>query len=165
MGRILSGLLLVALLAPGIAGQDISNRLERFYLFNACRPMQLVVEELDDDAADIGLTQEALQAAAESRLRAARLYAVDGIRADFSHLYVNINVTPRAFSVSLAYYKWVTDEFGQSASAQTWHSGATGTHGGDAGYIVSALSQYLDTFLAAYLRVNEESCGSPAGRP
>ena len=37
--------------------------------------------------------------------------------------------------------------------------GSTGTHGGDAGFILSAVSQHLDKFLVEYLRVNEENCG------
>ena len=165
MGRILAGLALAGLMAPAIAGQDTSNRRDRFRLFNACRPMELVVEHLNDDAADIGLDKKALQAAAESRLRAARVYTEDPVRADFSYLYVNVTVTGRAFNISLEYSKWVTDEFGQSSNAQTWHTGGTGTQGGNASYVVSSLSRELDTFLAVYLRVNEEACGHPAGRP
>lgn len=169
MGRSLAGLALAALLAPAIAGQDSSNWPERFgerfKLFNACRPMKLVVEGLNDDAGDIGLTEEALQAAAESRLRAGLLYTNDSARAGYSYLYLNVNVFRGAYSTSLGYYKSVTDEFGNLGSAQSWHTGVTGTHGGDAGYIVSGLSLQLDGFRAAYLRVNEESCGSPAGRP
>ena len=165
MGRILAGLALAALMVPAIAGQGTSNRSERFRLFNACRPMRLAVEQLNDDAANIGLTRETLQAAAESRLRAARLYTEDPTRADFAYLYVNVNVTGRAFNISLGYSKWVTDEFGQTSTAQTWHTGGTGTLGGDTGHVVSSLSRELDTFLAAYLRINEEACGYPAGRP
>jgi len=169
MGRTLAGLALVTLLAPAIAGQDSSNWLERigerFKLFNACRPMDLVVENLRDHAGDIGLTREALPAAAESRLRAARLYTDDSARADYAYLYVNVNVVGPAHNTSLEYNKSVTDEYGQSSTALTWRRFATGTHGGDAGHILSVLSQNLDLFLAAYLRVNEESCGSPAGRP
>ena len=76
MRRVLAPLALAALLAPAAAGQDagIEPSIKRFQLFNACRPMRLVVERLGDDATEIGLKKEALQAAAESRLRAARLY-------------------------------------------------------------------------------------------
>ena len=44
--------------------------------------------------------------------------------------------------------------------ASTWHSGAVGTHGDDASYILSAVSRYMDRFLVEYLRVNEEACGT-----
>ena len=140
-----------------------------FRLFNTCRPMALLIEELSDYAAGIGLSKEALHTAAESRLRAARLYEDRG--ADFAHLnvnahlYVNVSVVRPAFHVSVQYRKVVCDKFGEEAPATTWQSNSTGTHGGDAGYIVSSLSRRLDEFLAAYLRVNEEACGSSTPRP
>ncbi len=165
MRRIPPSLALAALLVPTAAGQDAAQLLERFELFNACKPMQLLIEDLHSDAADIGLTKEALQAAAESRLRAARLYTEDYERADFARLYVNVNVVGPAYSISVEYQKTVRDVFRGVGTATTWDSGSAGTHEGDADYIVSPLSQHLDRFLAAYLRVNEEACGAPAPRP
>ena len=64
MRRILALLPLVALLATMAVGPDAASGWERFNLFNACRPMQLVIEYLDDDATEIGLTREMLKAAA-----------------------------------------------------------------------------------------------------
>lgn len=190
-----ASLALAALRAPAAAGQNAWNGIkpsleqsrDRFQLFNACRPMQLQVEGLGDDAAEIGLTGEALQAAAESRLRAARLYLPSPALADFDLeidlekwvaeyqkwatenplydapvLYVNVNVFGPAFSVSVRYLRLVSNAFGHAGVATTWDAASTGTHGRGAGYIVSALSRHLDSFLAAYLRVNEEACGAPA---
>ena len=79
MRRILALLPLVALLATMAVGPDAASGWERFNLFNACRPMRLVIQDLDDDATEIGLTREMLKAAAESRLRAARLYTGGGL--------------------------------------------------------------------------------------
>ena len=165
MRRALALLPLAALLTPIAAGQDAASRQERFELYNTCRPMQLVIEDLSDDADKIALSRESLQAAAESRLRAARLYTEDPKGSNFAYLYVNVNVFGPAFNISLEYKKLVSDEFGVAGLAPSWDSGGTGTHGKNAGYIVSSLSQYLDRFLAAYLRVNEEACGTPASRP
>ena len=81
MRPLLAALVLAALLASASAGQDDAQLLEPFeplQLFNACRPMVLTVEALDDDAANIGLTEKTLQAAAVSRLRVACLYMEDG---------------------------------------------------------------------------------------
>ena len=75
--------------------------------------MRLLVEGLGSEAADIGLAKDALQAPAESRLRAARLY---------------VNVTGRAFAMSVEYSKAVTDEFEVTGLATTWQSGSAGTH-------------------------------------
>lgn len=157
----MSRLVLAALCVVPAAGQSL--RLERFRLFNACRPMILVVERLGDDAGKIGLAEENLQVAAESRLRAARLYTEDSERADFAYLYVNINVVGRAYSISVHFNKRVSDTLGEFGTAITWTSGSTGTSG-NGSFIVSNLSQHLDRFLAAYLRVNEDACGSPADR-
>ena len=164
MRQALAPLSLAALLAAAAIGQDTTSRLERFDLFNACRPMRLLIEQLGDDEAAIGLAEADLQAAAESRLRAARLYTEDGAKANFAFLYVNAIVVGRAVNVFVHYKKVVIDAFGEDGSATTWSIGSAGTHGGNASYVVSGLSQHLDEFLAAYLRVNEEACGSAPGR-
>ena len=118
--------------------------------------MFLLVEVLSDDAADIGLTEERLQVAAESRLRGARLYTSDHSR---PYLYVNVNVTSRAFSTSLRYTKNMRDlATGNTGAASAWEHGITGTHGKDAEYVVSSLSRLLDRFLTECLRVNESAC-------
>ena len=71
-----------------------------------------------------------------------------------------MNVVGRAFSHGLELKKLVYDlSSGAPSLATTWHTGATGTHGGDAGYILSAVSQDMDRFLVAFLRVNETACG------
>ena len=36
--------------------------------------------------------------------------------------------------------------------ATTWEKGGIGTHGGDAAYILSGISGYMDEFLVEYLR-------------
>lgn len=142
----LAPIFLAVLLAPAAAGQDdqIKQRRDRLALFNACRPMGLVVEPLRNDAADIGLTTDALQATAESRLRAALLYTEDPEMADFAHLYVNVHVIGLAFNIRLEYRKRVVDVFGQSGPAATWILGFGGTHGRTvASVTLSSLSQML----------------------
>ena len=162
MPRPLATLTLAAmalLAAPSAAqAQDTVSRRDRFELFNACRPMGLVIEDLSDHAATIGLTRVTLQAAAESRLRVARLYSNDYTKTNHSYLYVNVNVVRASWNIFVQYNKVLTDEFGVSGASATWYIGSNGTHGGDAGYIVSSLSQHLDEFLADYLRVNEAAC-------
>ena len=64
-----------------------------------------------------------------------------------------------AFTISLEYWKEVYDVFGRTGAAATWSRRGSGTHGRDSSYIVAGLSELLDVFLSAYLRVNEEACG------
>ena len=77
---------------------------------------------------------------------------------------MNVIVVGRAVNVFVHYKKVVIDAFGEDGSATTWSTGSAGTHGGNASYVVAGLSQHLDEFLAAYLHVNEEACGSAPGR-
>ena len=74
----------------------------------------------------IGLTEESIQAAVESRLRSARLYDADAS----PYLYVNVNVVGRAFSARLEYNKTVYDQIStERGLATTWKIGSAGTHG------------------------------------
>ena len=103
--------------------------------------MDLIVEDLGSDATKIGLAEESVQAAAESRLRSARLYS----EVSEQYLYVNVNVVGSAFRVGLQYNKQLLDPLSRlRRRTSTWETGATGTHGRDAGYILSAVSEQLD---------------------
>lgn len=150
--------LALLLSASGAAGESVEERLQRFKLFTDCRPMGLVVEDLPPDASKIGLTRAAIQAAAESRLRSARLYRSIH-SAPYHYLYLNVNVAGLAYNISLDFKKDVHDPLsGTTGIAVTWHLGSAGMHGGRANYIVSWVSQRMDEFLVEFLRANEKAC-------
>ena len=118
--------------------------------------MYLLVERLSSDEADIGLTEARIQTAAEARLRSARIYD-DSVRSPY--LYIQVTVVGRAFNFDISFKKRLYDPVtDRRASATTWNLGGTGTHGGDAGYVLRALSEFVDTFVLDYLRVNEAAC-------
>ena len=135
---------------------------DAFALWNECAPIRLIVESLSStDAADIDLTEERIQTLAESRLRAARLYDA----AARPYLYVRVGVlvsenrSGGAYSIGIFFKKYLGDGVSeQSGLAATWETGNYGTHGGDAGYIMQIVSEYLDRFILEYLRVNETAC-------
>ena len=91
--------------------------------------------------------------------RAARLNQEDLEESQVLAPYVNVGVSERAYSINVDYRKPVTDEFGVASLTTTWSTGSLGTAGG-ASDIVQSLSGCLDEFLAAYLRINEETCES-----
>ena len=97
--------------------------------------------------------------AVESRLRSARLYdSADDDDVD-PRLYVNVFVSGSASVIRLDYQKYVHDPAsGLTSRTTTWHTGGCGTHGGDAAFILSNISGYMDEFLVEYLRVNEAAC-------
>lgn len=154
-------LLGILLTASTVQAQAVSDW-DRFELFNACRPMELVVENLTPDAQAVGLTRERIQLAAESRLRAARLYTESMEKANRAYLYINIHVIGRAHHIAVRYKKWVTDlATNSNGPATMWNTHGTGTHSThseNAGFIIQHLSGSLDEFLAGYLRVNESAC-------
>ena len=155
---IMAASLAVTLVSSTAVGETstFKERHARFQLFSDCGPMQIFVEELDEDAANIGLTEGPILAAAESRLRSARLYSTEADQ----YLYINVNVVDVAFSARLEFNKVVSDPLsGERLYATTWNIGSFGTHAGDSGFILSDISQHLDKFLVEFLRVNEEACG------
>lgn len=156
LGRVILTALALSWLAcaTAVAADDVA----RFSLYADCGPMGLLVTiDGADGAADIGLTEDAVQAAAESRLRAGRLYLAEIEPIPFLH--VQIHVVSPAFSVRLDFRKIVQDPLsGEWHYAETWWTGSLGTHGGEYGYILSSLSLALDNFIADYLRVNESAC-------
>ena len=111
-----------ALLSPAESGQDGASHIERFQIFNACRPMELVLEDLSDDADRIVLSRESSRAATESRLRTARPFTADPERADFASRHVNVSAVGREFDISVWYGKKLTDAFGVFGPATTWQS-------------------------------------------
>ena len=151
---IMAASLAVTLVSSTAVGE--TSRYARFQLFSGCGPMRLVVGELHKAAQKLGLARESIQAAAESRLRAARLYSTEAE----PYLRIQAAVGKTAFSVRLEFKKWVSDPLsGERIPAATWNTGSFGTHGGDSGYILSTISEHLDEFLVEFLRVNEEACG------
>ena len=82
--------LAVTLITSTAVGETFTDEelYARFMLFAECKPMQLVVADISKDAAKIDLTKESIQAAAESRLRSARLYSTEADQ----YLFINTNV-------------------------------------------------------------------------
>ena len=153
-------LFLLSSVSPVVFALDSEDGTEKrrneFQLLTFCSKMDLVVEGLPDDASKINLTEESIQATVESRLRSARLYSSTNTH-DF--LYVRISIVYNVFDIDLSFEKIVEDKYsGMQFYATTWTKGSTGTHGGNASYILSVLSELMDIFLVEYLKVNEEYC-------
>ena len=142
-------------LAASTWAENVTWR-DHFELWNNCKPVKLVVEDLHKDAVDIRLTEEAVAIGVRSRLRAARLYDASALS---SYLHVDVGVKDLAFSIVFRYNKFMMDiASGERGITSSWLRGSIGTHGRDSGYILSAVSQHTDEFIDEYLRVNEDAC-------
>lgn len=159
-----STLVLIVLLL--VMGEIANAAPDNATLFRLCPPdeqMDLVVEPLHEHATHAGLTTELISNAAESRLRAAKLY---GPQTASPILYVNVNALPPrqgsqhfpAYNIAVHYKRLFADpRIGHAGWLTTWSTGTTGR--GDGSDIVSVLNGHLDEFLVQYLRVRDsEAC-------
>ena len=90
------------------SAEEISN-LDRFDLWNDCRPVTLLVAPLPGTATTIGLTKDTIQTAVRSRLRAARLYSEGFSETAGSRLHINVTVIKSAYSILIQYGKEMLD--------------------------------------------------------
>lgn len=143
---------------PGVASTEEITDWDRFFLWNECERINLLVDELNEDAAAISLSKEAVEIAARSRLRSARLFSDDPSFNGFLH--IRVVVAGPAFSINVALMKHMHDlASDMTGIARAWGAAAiAGTHGRDSGYILSAVSGKVDEFIDEYLRVNAEAC-------
>lgn len=145
----------VIVVVVSTTADDVSVKKDRFALWNECETMDLVVEDPTEDYREIGLTRDSLTVAARSRLRSARLYKAESN----TYLYINVLIVGQAFKYDVSFNKFLYDVIsGEFGWAQTWRKGGGGTHGGDASFVLSQVSQKVDMFLDEYLRINEEAC-------
>jgi hypothetical protein len=107
----------------------------------------------------IGLTEERIRTRCELRLKQYGLKPVPVSDQIPEFVYIGIHV------VGLAYHTWV--EFGRpvvfnsgnalyKTSGKTWFRSETGTHGGDAEFIIRGLDSLFDEFLNEYLKANSQ---------
>ena len=143
--------------------------------------MDLYVSISGEKAAQAtGLTEDAVRNAAESRLRAARLFkTLEAIEANrkkvlagpldsmtdpmlrarpVQWLVVEIVMTSSANSIATELHRIVPDtgSFAGTGPVIVWAVSGAGTHGGAAHSILGRVSEQLDRFLTEYLRANPE---------
>ena len=110
LGRAILAVLALGWLACAapVAAQGSPSDWDRFQLWTGCAPLEVSIEALDSEAVKIGLSEDAIRFAVESRLRGARVYRPDSDSMPF--LGVSTGVVSEAFSLSVSLYKLVFDE-------------------------------------------------------
>ena len=167
MNRSKAVLASLMLLVPALFGIETSfaeekqmsqdEMVQRFRLFMNCQPVNLLVEGLDKSTSRIGLTERNIIAAAESRLRSARIYTDDKLS---PKLYINVQVRESVYSLTIKLSKRLHDPIsGLSTHATSWESSGLGTHSrGGRETIMSRVAMEVDEFIVQYQRVNEKAC-------
>lgn len=148
--------------AASAKAQD-TTKFDRFRLWNKCTPLRIATSEYSKEANKMGLTEKAILSAVRSRLRAARIYTDKEVHPP-SFLAVKVTIGEGGiFNVAVELNKYLQDDFNEISDywrAVTWQTSSFGTHGGSASYVLSVLSQKMDTFIDEYLRVNAPACKS-----
>ena len=165
--RIAAVLLTTILLASPALGAKVSD-LDRFRLWNACRPMGLTVDGRSDPASVIGPIKKSIIVAARDRLRAQHLYTENFKAAAGAYLHVLVEVVGNdmagdvvraAFHVQVSFAKYMTDT-GTTLQhfLPAWQTGTTGTYGRGPMLIHRLVVENIDEFIDEYLRVNAAAC-------
>jgi hypothetical protein len=117
--------------------------------------MDVVVEDLTQAAAGIGLTRERIQSVTELKLRREGISVPSAFSFVLPYLYIRINVVGKAFSIDVSLKEDVTLKRDASITcgAATWSRNATGVSG-DSPYIIQGLQEILDEFLNDYYKAN-----------
>ena len=123
--------------------------------------LELLLEPIKENRA--GITEEAIRARAELRMRSAGLkpykqVGSEGTGARF--LYVNLNISGADFNLALKFERvvyWVLPKDAiASAYAIIWERAVLGGHGDSSARILETLDGLLDQFLNAYLKANQQ---------
>jgi len=128
------------------------------------KKVQVVIESLNDNAKEAGLSESLILAKVNLRLRQNGLIPIKwnsknvnqlSYLNQVSYLYVNISVFNNAFNIGVAFHRPVFYSNNQLVViASTWRIGGTGTFGGDTNFILNGLENYIDVFIDAYLSAN-----------
>lgn len=167
----------VMLAAPSSAA-DRDKMIDYLKLWTECRPVYFLVEILDDHAANIGLRREDIKATILSRLRSARIYwegerqLAPGEFSKVGQIYANVHIVGLAFHIRLEFKRLMQLQFSNTMGvpglpvdgrkfripAAMWWTGVTGTHSGNAEFLLSVVARQTDKFIDEYLRVNQKAC-------
>ena len=130
------------------------------------RAIEVLIESPPQSILNIGLTKERIQTRVEVRLRSLGIspdLEYEPLENDYKRLYVHINGAGNAFNVTFEFSRYlpyfVRDPDGEGFLARevraiTWNTGTTGTHGGNATFVLGELDADLDQFLNVYLEAN-----------
>ncbi|MDD9869882.1 MAG: hypothetical protein OXU50_08375 [Gammaproteobacteria bacterium] len=119
----------------------------------------VLIESLDDDAKEAGLSESLILAKVNLRLRQNGLTPVnrEKEREQEGFLHVNIAVVNNAWYMSVFFYRIVfyySNNQLITKLAPTWVKESMRTFGRDANFILNKLENHIDVFIDAYLNAN-----------
>ena len=122
------------------------------------KAMFVLVEDLPQKAAEMGLTAERIKTETETKLRGEGI-SVPNFSYEDPYLDISVNVVNMAFSVEVSLRENVVLKRDKSINcrAATWLKSVTGVHSDDPSYIVDGLYVLLDSFVHDYYQANPKN--------
>jgi len=123
------------------------------------RNVRIGIEPLNEAAKRIGLSEENIKARYELRLRQYGLEPVSPSDRKSEFVYIGIHVVGTAFHTWVDFGRPVVFNAGKASyttAGKTWFRSETGTHGGDAEFILQGLDSLFNDFLNEYLKANSK---------
>lgn len=119
----------------------------------------LVIEVVNENAIEIGVTEAAIRRAVRSTLRLRQLPVLSTTRRlsapGLPYLYVNVNVIGNAFGVSVELKEHVLlERHTVRTQAVTWDTSATGIHAGDGYPVLRSTIKLVERFALAWQEEN-----------
>ena len=118
--------------------------------------VRVVIEKLDDEAENLGLTTAALSDRINKALRAGGLRPITEGYPDH-YFYVNINVLKNSFNIEVSYHRKVNYRAGDAERwtwATTWSKERIGTSQ-SADYVLKSVAEMVNTFVEEFAKANE----------
>jgi hypothetical protein len=122
--------------------------------------LKVLIEEMSEEAKNIGLTRERIEARVNQSLRKAGITPVSAQADDY--LYVNVNTLDSSFSISISFERRIFYRSGGkwfTTIGSTWHRSGTGiaqvaraARGAD--YILDRIAEYVEVFCNEFLKAN-----------
>ena len=154
--------------------------IERFRLFNRCRPMRLIVQIREFKTFDEhptvpsrsrsipALTEDRVRERVKGMLRRGHLQTDLKVGTDVHHratagtilmVRVDIQIPDRVFIVRMEYSKVFTDVItDRVGTATTWETREFGLHQDSSNLVMDAVTRQALKFIMEYRSVNEEDC-------
>lgn len=116
----------------------------------------IILEQLNQDALNIGLSRDRIMSRARIRLR--QLGLEQGKFTTHGYLYIRATVVGSSFALELNYNREVNFEVEDNLyrrTATVYNKGVVGTHNRNPEFIISSLDGLFDQFLSDYLDAND----------
>lgn len=122
--------------------------------------MPVLIEELSEDAAKLGLTRDRVEARVNSTLRKNGLRPVEALGSEHDYYYyVQVSIVGRSVAINVGFHRVVmygiADNL-RTANAATWNRGMSGGLSSSVARVLDDVADMTEMFVDAFLKANRK---------